>query len=127
VGADTEVRSNARVIAATHRNLREMVAAGRFREDLYYRLFALRIRTPPLREHPTDIPALAALLWDRLTGAAAPPLPATVHNELQSHPWPGNVRELRAFLINLSVYADGRPVTAPLVRELMADRRGDRS
>lgn len=124
VGGDNVIHSNARVIAATHRNLSEMVAAGRFREDLYYRLFALRIRTPALREHPSDIPDLATFLWSGIANESAAPLPATVLGELQRHAWPGNVRELRAFLINLAVYTDGRPVTAPLVRELMSERRG---
>ena len=124
VGGDAELSSNARVIAATHRNLHAMVAAGRFREDLYYRLFALRIRTPSLREHPGDIPALATHLWSRLSGPTAPLLTATALNELQRHSWPGNVRELRAFLVSLSVLADGSPVTAPLVRALMKERTG---
>ena len=124
VGGTEDLKSHARVIAATHRNLWQMVEKGLFREDLFYRLFTMRIRTPPLRSHPEDIPKLAVHFWEKATGRGAPPLPASVLAELQRCSWPGNVRELRAFLIHLSVYADGRAVTAPLVQALFNERSG---
>jgi hypothetical protein len=78
VGGDSELFSTARVIAATNRDLRKMVEQGRFREDLYYRLYAVHIRTPALRDHPEDIPDLVAYLWSRSDHAVSlPPLPAT--------------------------------------------------
>lgn len=122
VGSVKIVKSAARVVAATHRDLRRMVVEGRFREDLFYRLFALRICTLPLREHPEDIPQLAVYLWRQITGDAAPPLAAAVLDELQGQPWPGNARELRAFLSNLAAYADGRSVTASLARAILKER-----
>jgi transcriptional regulator with PAS, ATPase and Fis domain len=124
VGGEKEFKSGARIIAATNRDLRQMVEAGTFREDLYYRLFTFRIRTPALREHPEDIPELAAHFWQKFAGAACPPLPVEVMQELKAYRWPGNVRELRSFLINVFTFADSRPVTVPMIRAVMRDRHG---
>ncbi len=122
VGAEKPVKSNARVIAATNRDLGQMVRNGTFREDLFYRLFTFRIRTPALREHPEDIPVLARYLWtkDHRDG----PLTNAVIDTLCQFRWPGNVRELRAFLINLAVVANGRRIDVPLVHAVMRDRTG---
>lgn len=122
VGAEKSVKSNARIIAATNRDLGQMVKAGSFREDLFYRLFTFRIRTPALREHPEDIPILARHLWtkDHRDG----PLTKAVTDALSQFRWPGNVRELRAFLINLAVVANGRRIDVPLVHAIMRDRIG---
>jgi sigma-54 specific flagellar transcriptional regulator A len=122
VGAEKSVKSNARIIAATNRDLGQMVKAGSFREDLFYRLFTFRIRTPALREHPEDIPILARHVWtkDHRDGS----LTKTVTDALSQFRWPGNVRELRAFLINLAVVANGRRIDAPLVHAVMRDRIG---
>jgi DNA-binding NtrC family response regulator len=122
VGAEKEVQSDARVIAATNRDLGQMVKNGTFREDLFYRLFTFRIRTPALREHPEDIPVLARYLWtnDHRDG----PLTKAVTDTLRQFRWPGNVRELRAFLINLAVVANGRRIDVPLVHAVMRDRTG---
>jgi DNA-binding NtrC family response regulator len=119
-----EIQSNARVIAATNRNLKQMVAAGTFREDLFYRLFNLRIRTPALREHPEDLPDLVLHFWHQLAGKDALPLPADVLRELTTYAWPGNARELRAFLTNLAALADGHAVTVSMVHAVMRDRIG---
>lgn len=98
VGADREVPVNARVLAATNRQLASEMSEGNFREDLFYRLNVLAIMVPPLREHPDDILALAdhfSLLLSRELGVA--PLPFTHEDiaQMQAYPWPGNVRELR--------------------------------
>lgn len=122
VGADQEIRSGARIIAATNRDLRQMVAAGKFREDLFYRLFTLRIRTPSLQDHLEDIPELAIHFWHRLNAKDCPPLPESALDELKTYGWPGNARELRSFLSTLSVFADGNPVTLPMLRAVMRDR-----
>lgn len=116
VGAVDPVKSSARVLSATHRSLEAMMRAGRFREDLYYRLVAMRIRTPALREHPEDIPAIARHLWNTLRSHARQELPSEVEVLLRDQPLPGNVRELRSILAGISMLADGGPVTARLAR-----------
>ncbi len=97
VGANETITTDVRIIAATHKNLTEEVAAGRFREDLYYRLNVVEIRIPPLRERLEDVPLLAEFFLQRITrknGMARIRLSAEAINALQSHSWPGNVREL---------------------------------
>jgi DNA-binding NtrC family response regulator len=101
VGAERPVRVDARILAATNRDLFAMVRARQFREDLYYRLRAFMIRTPPLRAHPADIPTLAQTLWKQITREAVSELPAPVVSALQSRGWPGNVRELKMCLTSL--------------------------
>jgi two-component system nitrogen regulation response regulator GlnG len=96
VGGRTPIRADVRIIAATHRDLRALIAAGQFREDLYYRLNVVPIRVPPLRERTEDIPALVRHF---MTQAMASGLPGKVIDSaamqrLQGHRWPGNVREL---------------------------------
>ena len=83
-----------RVIAATHRDLRAMVRAGKFREDLYYRLAVVAAHVPPLRERKADIPALAAWFAERM-GRGSFALSPALLEQLERHDWPGNVRELR--------------------------------
>jgi DNA-binding NtrC family response regulator len=94
-----------RVVAATHRDLARAINAGHFRSDLYFRLAALRLLVPPLRERSDDIPALARDLLEELRGqlgeAVPPELSAVALARLQSQPWPGNVRELRAAIERL--------------------------
>jgi DNA-binding NtrC family response regulator len=97
VGSNENLTTDVRIIAATHKNLTEEVAAGRFREDLYYRLNVVEIRIPALRERLEDIPLLAEFFLQRITrknGMARIRLTAEAVNLLQSHTWPGNVREL---------------------------------
>lgn len=97
VGSNETLTTDVRIIAATHKNLSEEVAAGRFREDLYYRLNVVELKIPPLRERPEDIPLLAEFFLQRITrknGMARIKLSAEAVAVLQSHNWPGNVREL---------------------------------
>ncbi|NLH47394.1 MAG: sigma 54-dependent Fis family transcriptional regulator [Myxococcales bacterium] len=97
VGANRNITVNVRVLAATHRDLRADVAAGRFREDLFYRLEMIPLTLPPLRERREDIPPLAAHLLEREAGRlrrAAPGLSPEALAALQAYDWPGNVREL---------------------------------
>jgi two-component system nitrogen regulation response regulator NtrX len=98
VGAGKVFRVDVRVIAATNKDLVAEVRAGRFREDLYYRLAVVVLRTPPLREHPDDVPELVEHLteqfcreYNRRPKSWSPEALA----QLQRHPWPGNVRELK--------------------------------
>ena len=122
LGGDQEIQSGARIIAATNRNLRQLVEAGKFRDDLFYRLFTLRIQTPSLHEHLADIPELAIHFWNRPNEKTCSPLPAGVLEELMTYGWPGNARELRSFLSTLSAVADGSPVTLQMARVVMRDR-----
>jgi DNA-binding NtrC family response regulator len=102
VGGSATVRVQARVIAATNRDLFAMVRAGQFRDDLYYRLRSFRIETPPLRDHVEDIPAIARALWRKqVTRREDAGLSDDIVAALQGFRWPGNVRELRSVLIQL--------------------------
>jgi DNA-binding NtrC family response regulator len=98
VGGHADITVDVLVVAATHRDLRRMVAEGRFREDLFYRLNVVPIHMPPLRERSQDIPDLAQSFVSRLSQELGRPA-ATISPEamraLQSYAWPGNVRELR--------------------------------
>ena len=124
VGDSSEITSHARIVAATNRDLPQMVAAGLFREDLYYRLFTFPIRTPALREHPDDIPELTVHFWKKIANERARPLPAAVTQSLRRYAWPGNARELRSFLINVFLLADKTPPDVPFIRAVMQDRLG---
>ncbi|SDH52314.1 sigma-54 specific transcriptional regulator, flagellar regulatory protein A [Vibrio xiamenensis] len=96
VGGNTTIKVNVRVIAATHRNLEDMINDASFREDLYYRLNVFPIETPALRERREDIPLLLQELMTRMEAEGAQPICFTPRaiNSLMEHNWPGNVREL---------------------------------
>ncbi len=94
VGETQSVDVDIRVIAATHRDLRAMVKAGQFREDLYYRLAVVATPVPPLRDRKADIPALVTWFADKMGRGNFAQSPALI-DQLQRHDWPGNVRELR--------------------------------
>src|SRR6185503_4351156 len=97
VGGQQEIEVDVRVVSATHRDLRSAVNAGTFRLDLYYRLAAVLLTTPPLRERPDDIPLLIEhFLRDAgHTGPLSAVFPEASLAELKRRTWPGNVRELR--------------------------------
>jgi transcriptional regulator with GAF, ATPase, and Fis domain len=110
VGEDVPRRVSVRILAATHRDLAADVRAGRFREDLYYRLAAVTLEVPPLRERREDIPVLAEL-FARQEGW--PSLPAEVIDELAAHSFPGNVRELRGLVVaHVTLGAFGPPCSS---------------
>jgi DNA-binding NtrC family response regulator len=97
IGANETLKTDVRIVAATHKNLTEEVAVGRFREDLYYRLNVVEIKIPALRERLEDVPLLAEYFLQRITkknGMARIRISAEAVATLQSHHWPGNVREL---------------------------------
>jgi DNA-binding NtrC family response regulator len=97
VGGNEEVQVDARVIAATNRDLHEAVRAGRFRHDLYYRLNVIELNLPPLRERRTDIPLLAQHFVERISVEMSKPVPGIREDALElliDYDWPGNVREL---------------------------------
>lgn len=94
VGATVETQTDARILASTNRNLEELVKAGRFREDLFYRLNVVELNIPPLRERPEDILPLAGSFIAEFTQGKAR-FSSAVTDCLTRYPWPGNVRELR--------------------------------
>jgi hypothetical protein len=122
VGGHQEIRSNARVIAATNQDLAARVCAHRFREDLYYRLLSFPIATVALREHPEDIPLLADHFWRGIRGSSSARLPQEVLDLLQRFPWPGNARELRSLLSNVHTYSGGAAPDVDLVRAVFRER-----
>lgn len=105
IGAARPVRVDLRIVAATHKDLRAEVAAGRFREDLFYRLDVFALEIPPLRERGEEIPALARAFAARhLPGAGLEP---AALDRLRRHRWPGNIRELENAVRRATVMADG--------------------
>jgi len=100
VGENTARTVNVRFIAATHRSLQAMINEGTFREDLYFRISVLRLRTPPLRERTEDIPSLVQAFSD------GKGIDVDLLQQLITRPWPGNVRELRNFVEYSQVFGD---------------------
>jgi PAS domain S-box-containing protein len=119
LGSSRSVKVDVRIVAATHRNLEEMVAAGTFREDLYYRLNVFPIRVPPLRERPGDIALLALRFVDEFAkrfGKTVTSIDKVSLDELQRHQWPGNVRELRNVVERAMIVArPGSRLVVPLM------------
>ena len=98
VGGTRTIGTDVRIVAATNRDLPKMIAAGTFREDLYFRLAVVPIRVPTLAERPEDIPALVGHFAGKLArrrGRRAPTFSPEALEELKRRPWPGNVRELQ--------------------------------
>ena len=114
LGARLPVHVDVRVIAATNRPLDEEVAAGRFREDLYYRLNVMHVVVPPLRIRSNDIPALARHLLARLAsqdGIRSLGITAEALSLLMQHDWPGNVRQLQNVLFRAAILCEGDALT----------------
>jgi transcriptional regulator with GAF, ATPase, and Fis domain len=107
VGTDrVTTRVDVRIVAATNKNLREMVTQGHFREDLFYRLNVIQLAVPPLRERRQDIAAMIDLFWGQYTrnnGRAVSAISGEAAQLLSQYPWPGNVRELRNVIERLVV------------------------
>jgi DNA-binding NtrC family response regulator len=110
VGASEFLKSDIRLISATHRNLRAMVADGRFRQDLYYRLNTFPIGLPSLRERTSDIPLLADALLARVAPGRELRLAPAALSRLMAYDYPGNVRELRNVLERASLLCDGEVI-----------------
>lgn len=109
VGGAREIMVDVRLIAASNRDLRRLVAEGKFREDLYYRLNAFPIEIPPLRERRSDVADLARYFLGRASrelGKPAPALTAEAVQALEDYSWPGNVRELKNVMERLAILCD---------------------
>ena len=110
VGGQRAVKVDVRVLSATSRNLQDEIAAGRFREDLYYRLNVVPVRLPALRERREDIPELVSHFLARIAAErrmAAPTISEEAMAALQAHDWPGNVRQLRNIIERTLILAPG--------------------
>ena len=115
IGANNPIPINIRVIAATNQNLQRMVAEGKFRSDLWYRLSVIEISLPPLREREGDIRLLANFFNENLSESLSVrclPLSEDVLGILEAYDWPGNVRELKNVMEKALIIANGGPITA---------------
>lgn len=124
LGSNQLIPVDVRIVAATSRDLPALVASGAFREDLYYRLNALPVRVPALRERPGDIPALLEVLGEELAlrnGLLPPELEPAAVQLLMAQPWRGNVRELRNVLEQLLMRSETGRVDAALAAQVLHD------
>ena len=126
LGSNRTRRVDVRIIAATHRNLEEMVAKGDFREDLYYRLKVFPITIPPLRERPEDIPPLVrhyVAKYAQRMKKDIKTIPARTMEVFTRYSWPGNIRELQHFLERSVILSPDHVLQAPLLNLEQAIRR----
>jgi len=124
VGSTKTLTTDVRLIAATNKRLEDLVAAGQFRDDLYFRLKGVRIELPPLRERRSDIPLLAQAFMResaRENEKAVDEITPDAMERLQNYAWPGNVRELRSAIETAVVLCRGEKIT---VRDLPPEVRG---
>jgi len=125
VGGDKPITVDVRVVVATHRNLEELVNEGKFRQDLYHRIFVFPLVLPPLRERVEDIPALAAHFAAQIVqqnGWKPVAFSVDAMNELQAYSWPGNVRELRNVVERSLLFATSDVIDAAAVRSALPSR-----
>jgi len=123
LGAERAVRVDVRIISATHKDLKQCVAEGLFREDLYYRLNVVPLRVPSLRERSRDIPLLVRFILDRLCAKhnlRAKVVDYEAMNELAQYAWPGNVRELQNLLERALIMSGDRITALDLPEEILA-------
>src|SRR5205823_2581615 len=125
VGGNETIRTDVRLIAATHRDLKALSEEGKFRADLYYRLGVFTIHLPPLRERGDDLPLLVRYYLRRFSGElgrevrdAAP----EALERLRRHPWPGNIRELQSVLKQALLQARGTTLLPAFLPELPGER-----
>jgi two-component system nitrogen regulation response regulator GlnG len=123
VGGRTPIRANVRIIAATHRELRQLIDQGMFREDLFYRLNVVPIRVPPLRERTEDIPALVRHFLAQAASEGLPSkrLDATALERLRTYRWPGNVRELENLVRRLAALYSQEVISVDAIEAELAE------
>src|SRR5712671_5518256 len=117
LGSGRTHQVDVRLVAATHRNLVEMVKRNEFRSDLYYRLNVFPVRLPPLRARREDIPALVehfVEIYSRRMGRQIDQISPETMSELTSYPWPGNIRELQNFIERSVILTSGNVLESPL-------------
>jgi|RhiMetdeSRZDD1v2_1073273.scaffolds.fasta_scaffold18006_3 two-component system, NtrC family, nitrogen regulation response regulator GlnG len=123
VGGRTAIKTNVRIIAATHRDLRILIQQGQFREDLFFRLNVVPVRLPPLRERPEDVPDLVRHFLVQAAKEGLPPKLFTrdALQALARHRWPGNVRELHNLIRRLAVIQADETITPAIVEQELAE------
>src|ERR1700689_3859724 len=123
VGGRTPIKADVRIIAATHRDLRQSIRQGLFREDLFYRLNVVPIRLPPLRERAEDIPLLARHFLERAREDGLPmkTLDQSAVDRLKQHGWPGNVRELENLMRRLAALCPEETINGDIVNAELAE------
>jgi len=123
VGGRTPIKTDVRIIAATHRDLRTLIRQGQFREDLFYRLNVVPIRLPPLRERADDIPELVRhfLAQTATEGLPAKRIDTTAMDRLKSYRWPGNVRELENLVRRLAALYSQEVIGVDVIEAELAD------
>ena len=115
VGGRQEIAVNVRIVCATHQNLRQLIEAGRFREDLYYRLAEIEVQIPPLRDRVGDASLLAHAFMHQFgkeNGRTGLSLAEDALRAIECHRWPGNIRELENCIKRAAIMADGNQITA---------------
>ncbi|VVE17974.1 sigma-54 dependent transcription regulator [Pandoraea horticolens] len=130
IGSNRVVQTDVRIIAATSADLPALVAQGRFRADLYYRLNVLMIRVPPLRDRPSDIEAMSYAILDRLSSqrdAGHLELDEGAIKRLMAYHWPGNVRELQNTLERVALLSESERIDALALARFIDDGRGSTS
>jgi two-component system nitrogen regulation response regulator NtrX len=126
VGGNKTIEVDVRVIAATNKDLEKEIAAGNFREDLYYRLNVIPFHVPPLRERKSDIPPLANHFLEYFCSKESRETKTLDKEALQAvmdYPWPGNVRELKNLIERLVIMSPGNTITLKQLPQAICDRR----
>jgi two-component system nitrogen regulation response regulator GlnG len=123
IGGRSAIHTNVRIVAATHRDLRQVVSQGLFREDLYYRLNVVPLRLPPLRQRSEDIPDLVRYFFSQgeKQGLPAKLLDPDAMNRLRAHNWPGNVRELENLIRRLAALYSEEHIGMEIIEAELAE------
>ena len=129
VGGRTPIKTNVRIIAATHRDLKAQIQQGLFREDLFYRLNVVPLRIPPLRERLEDVGDLVRhfLRQAAREGLGQKSIEAAAIDRLKAHPWPGNIRELENFVRRVAALYTQDTLTAPIIEQELAEALPEKS
>jgi two-component system response regulator AtoC len=128
LGGEKRIQSNARVIAATNKDLSEMVRNGSFREDLYYRLKVSSIRVPPLRERKSDLPFLVEHILRKINheqGKSIRKVERKALKRMMEYDWPGNVRELENMLVHTAIHTQGEVILDEFIVQLLDEKSTD--
>ena len=127
VGSERMKKVDVRVIAATNKNLEELMKKGEFREDLYYRLNVVRINLPPLRERKTDIPLLVNYFLKRMElkyGVGPKTITRRVLNVFMTYEWPGNIRELENVVESMYIMTPGDVIDVDVLPDIIKEKAG---